>query len=235
MGFVGSENYWKVRLHLSPPSHLLLALTGRCPDPHRKSLLNLANPLTINYQSFSLRSTTWSTFESCPISDRSNPTSTNLEETPPMSKRSRLLRERNLWSRITMRWSMLRNTCLWVKRCLGQKLYRMFSLSLSLFPLPHDSQTLKVLESSLRNEKLIPSPIHRAITPGTSNLVPLLVKQGLTDQSKPVNKLSLQEWTKIADTFEDWPFRPAVRRYPFSTRLLLSELTNGKVDSIYRT
>jgi len=109
------------------------------------------------------------------------------------------------------------------------------SLSLSLFPLPHDSQTLKVLESSLRNEKLIPSPIHRAITPGTSNLVPLLVKQGLTDQSKPVNKLSLQEWTKIADTFEDWPFRPAVRRYPFSTRLLLSELTNGKVDSIYRT
>ena len=130
------------------PSHLLLALMGRCSDPHRKSLLSLANPLTINFQSFSLRSTIWSTFESCPISDRSNHTSTNLEETPPMSKRSRLLRERNLWSRIMMRWSMLRNTCLWVKRCLGQKLYRMFSLSLSLPSLPPDSETLEVIKSS---------------------------------------------------------------------------------------
>ena len=50
----------------------------------------------------------------------------------------------------------------------------------------------------------------RAITPGSSNLVPLLVKQGLRDLQKPVNKLTLEEWIKIADTFEDWPFRPHV-------------------------
>ncbi|GAA6018580.1 hypothetical protein JCM11491_006451 [Sporobolomyces phaffii] len=48
-----------------------------------------------------------------------------------------------------------------------------------------------------------------AITPGSANLVPLLVEQGMTDLTKPVTRLSLEEWIKIADTFEDWPFRPA--------------------------
>ncbi|GAA5878452.1 hypothetical protein JCM16303_002087 [Sporobolomyces ruberrimus] len=47
-----------------------------------------------------------------------------------------------------------------------------------------------------------------AITPGSVNLVPLLVKQGLTDLNKPVTKLTLEEWIKIADIFEDWPFKP---------------------------
>lgn len=49
-----------------------------------------------------------------------------------------------------------------------------------------------------------------AITPGSANLIPKLIEQGLTDLDKAVNKLTLEEWVKIADTFEDWPFRPAV-------------------------
>ncbi|GAA5941654.1 hypothetical protein JCM1841_006918 [Sporobolomyces salmonicolor] len=48
-----------------------------------------------------------------------------------------------------------------------------------------------------------------AISPGTGNLVPKLVEQGLTDPGKLVNELTLEEWAKIADTFDAWPFRPA--------------------------
>ncbi|GAA5868832.1 hypothetical protein JCM1840_005136 [Sporobolomyces johnsonii] len=48
-----------------------------------------------------------------------------------------------------------------------------------------------------------------AISPGTGNLVPKLVAQGLTDTNKLVNELTLEEWAKIANTFDAWPFRPA--------------------------
>ncbi|GAA5907825.1 RNA polymerase specificity factor [Sporobolomyces salmoneus] len=48
-----------------------------------------------------------------------------------------------------------------------------------------------------------------AITPGSANLIPSLVEQGLHDLEKPVTKLTMEEWVKIANTFEDWPFRPS--------------------------
>jgi hypothetical protein len=50
-------------------------------------------------------------------------------------------------------------------------------------------------------------------------LIPSLIEQGLTDQTKTVTNLTLDEWIKIADTFEDWPFKPNV------SRLLLFSLT----------
>ncbi|GAA5960736.1 hypothetical protein JCM3765_007310 [Sporobolomyces pararoseus] len=76
-------------------------------------------------------------------------------------------------------------------------------------PLVMNFDALEYCAKHMFVSKAVPWPkAVAAITPGSSNLVPLLVKQGLRDLQKPVNKLSLQEWIKIADTFEDWPFRP---------------------------
>ncbi|GAA6050191.1 hypothetical protein JCM3770_000446 [Rhodotorula araucariae] len=49
-----------------------------------------------------------------------------------------------------------------------------------------------------------------AISPGAGNLVPKLVELGVgaSDPNKPVSHLTMQEWVKLADTFDTWPFRP---------------------------
>ncbi|GAA5980243.1 hypothetical protein JCM5350_000885 [Sporobolomyces pararoseus] len=76
-------------------------------------------------------------------------------------------------------------------------------------PLVNNFEALEYCAKHMFVSKAVPWPkAVAAITPGSSNLVPLLVKQGLRDLQKPVNKLTLEEWIKIADTFEDWPFRP---------------------------
>ncbi|GAA6060515.1 hypothetical protein JCM10212_005596 [Sporobolomyces blumeae] len=56
-----------------------------------------------------------------------------------------------------------------------------------------------------------------AIVPGSANLVPLLEKQGMTDMRKKVTQLTLDDWIKIADAFEEWPFRPETLMDSFGT------------------
>lgn len=41
--------------------------------------------------------------------------------------------------------------------------------------------------------------------------MPQLLEQGVVDEDRLVNQLTLEDWVKIADTFDAWPFRPAVR------------------------
>ncbi|GAA5870308.1 hypothetical protein JCM3774_004637 [Rhodotorula dairenensis] len=47
-----------------------------------------------------------------------------------------------------------------------------------------------------------------SIAPGAANLVPQLIEKGVIDDDRLVNQLTLDDWIKIADTFEAWPFRP---------------------------
>lgn len=39
--------------------------------------------------------------------------------------------------------------------------------------------------------------------------MPQLLEQGVVDEDRLVNQLTLEDWVKIADTFDAWPFRPA--------------------------
>ncbi|GAA5981801.1 hypothetical protein JCM10908_004613 [Rhodotorula pacifica] len=47
-----------------------------------------------------------------------------------------------------------------------------------------------------------------SIAPGAGNLIPQLIEQGVVDNDRLVNQLTLQDWIKISDTFDAWPFRP---------------------------
>lgn len=51
-------------------------------------------------------------------------------------------------------------------------------------------------------------------------MVPRLIEQGVVDDDRLVNQLTLEDWIKIADTFDAWPFRPTVRVSPSSLVLL---------------
>lgn len=76
-------------------------------------------------------------------------------------------------------------------------------------PLVMNYESLEYIAKHMFVGKAMPWPkAVAAITPGSANLVPSLIKQGLKDINKTVTQLALEDWIKIADTFEDWPFKP---------------------------
>ncbi|KAM0748365.1 S-adenosyl-L-methionine-dependent methyltransferase [Meredithblackwellia eburnea MCA 4105] len=48
-----------------------------------------------------------------------------------------------------------------------------------------------------------------ALSPGAENLIPAMEKAGITKGDVKVRDLTLEDWTIIANIFDDWPFRPA--------------------------
>ncbi|GJN89254.1 hypothetical protein Rhopal_002233-T1 [Rhodotorula paludigena] len=47
-----------------------------------------------------------------------------------------------------------------------------------------------------------------SIAPGAGNLLPNIREQGLDDPKKTVSQLTMKDWIILADTFNEWPFRP---------------------------
>lgn len=45
---------------------------------------------------------------------------------------------------------------------------------------------------------------------GAANLIPELVKRGMPPLDVPVNNLTLEQWAKIANVYDEWPFKSDV-------------------------
>lgn len=104
---------------------------------------------------------------------------------------------------------MSRGTCLSVRRHRGARLSREFEFALPFHGLDTLPFVSRGLTLSSRVAEIARS--RRSIAPGAGNLVPRLIEQGVVDDDRLVNQLTLEDWIKIADTFDAWPFRPTVR------------------------
>ncbi|GAA5944919.1 RNA polymerase specificity factor [Sporobolomyces koalae] len=90
-------------------------------------------------------------------------------------------------------------------------------------PLVKNYDSLDFIAKHMFVGKAMPWPkAVAAITPGSANLIPILAKEhGMKNPDKPVNQLTLEEWIKIANVFDDWPFKPDT---------LLDTWTEGDAD-----